>query len=108
MHIYVRSSENTLQELKYRLTVEHLNDADRRPTGRSFEDCNDRFHSSRSKPTTTLTSKHAIPTPGIEPYRGIASINYKLLGALKGELDQITDKMLVVEIITQLAHSTHP
>jgi hypothetical protein len=46
-----------------------------------------------------------IPNPSIDPCRGIASRNYRIPEALKGELKQITGQMLEDKIIR---HSTSP
>jgi hypothetical protein len=48
--------------------------------------------------------EHVIPTPSIDPCTGIASRNYRIPEALKGELKQITEQMLVDKI----RHSTSP
>jgi hypothetical protein len=49
--------------------------------------------------------EHVIPSPNIDPCRGIASRNYGIPEALKGELKQITEQMLEDKIIR---HSTSP
>jgi hypothetical protein len=46
-----------------------------------------------------------IPTPSIDPCRGVASRNYRLPEALKGELKQLTEQMLRDGIIR---HSSSP
>jgi len=55
--------------------------------------------------TTTTAIEHAIPTPGIDPCRGIASRNYQIPEALKGELQSIVNQMLRDKIIR---HSSSP
>jgi hypothetical protein len=82
-----------------------LNDVERRFIIRICEDYNDIFHSSRDELTTATAAERAIPTPGIDPYRGIASINYRIPEALNGELIQITDKMSEDRV---MRHSTGP
>jgi hypothetical protein len=95
----IYGAEVRLRELRKRIRVEHLND----------EDYNDIFHLSGEKLTTTTAAEHAIPTPGIDPCRGIASRNYRIPKALKGELNQITDEMLKDNIIRHsTSHRTHP
>jgi hypothetical protein len=100
------STADRVRELRKRIRVEHLNDAESRSIVRICEDYNDIFHLSGDKLTTTTAAEHAIPTPGIDPCRGIiASRNYRIPEALKGELNQITDRMLNDKIIR---HSTSP
>jgi hypothetical protein len=79
-----------------------LNDVERRSI---IIICEDIFHSSRDELTTATNAEHAIPTPGIDPCRGIASRNYRIPEALKGELNQITDSMLEDRVIR---YSTDP
>jgi hypothetical protein len=66
---------------------------------------NDIFRLPGDNLTTTTAIEHAIPTPGIDPCRGIASRNYQKLGALKGELQSIVNQMLGDKIIR---HSSSP
>jgi hypothetical protein len=101
----VHSAEDRLRELRERIRVEHLNDLERRSIVRICKDYNDIFHLSGDTLTTTTAAEHAIPTPGIDPCRGIASRNYRIPEALKGELNRIIDKMLKDQIIR---HSTSP
>jgi hypothetical protein len=101
----IRGAEVRLHELRKRIRVEHLNDIEGRPIARICEDYNDIFNLSGGKLTTTTAAEHAIPTPGIDPCRGIASRNYRIPEALKGELNQITDEMLKDNI---MIHSTSP
>jgi len=54
--------------------------------------------------TTTTAIEHAIPTPGIDPCRGIASRNYQIPEALKDELQSIVNQMLRDKI----RHSSSP
>jgi hypothetical protein len=51
---------------------------------------------------TTTAKEHTIPTPGIDPCRGIASRNYLIPEALKGELQNIIVQMLHDKIIRHL------
>jgi hypothetical protein len=51
------------------------------------------------KLTTTTAAEHAIPTPGVDPCRGIASRNYHVPDALKGKLEKIIDQMFRDKII---------
>jgi hypothetical protein len=48
---------------------------------------------------TTTAIEHAIPTPRVDPYRGIGSRIYQIPDALKGELRGIIEQMLRDKII---------
>ena len=65
----------------------------------------DIFRLPGDKLSTTTAIEHAIPTPGIDPCRGIASRNYQIPEALQGELQGIIDEMLRDKIIR---HSNSP
>jgi hypothetical protein len=54
---------------------------------------NDIFKLLGDKLTTATAIEHALPTPGIDPCRGIASRNYQIPEALNGELQGIIDQM---------------
>ena len=69
------------------------------------EYCIDIFRLPGDNLTTTTAIEHAIPTPGLDPCRGIASRNYQIPEALQGELQDIIDQMLRDKIIK---HSNSP
>jgi hypothetical protein len=94
-----------LRELRAKIRTDHMNDEERRLILMICEDYNDIFHLPGDKLTTTTTVEHVIPTPRIDPCRGIASRNYRIPEALKGELKQITEQMISDKIIR---HSTSP
>jgi hypothetical protein len=60
---------------------------------------NDIFKLLGDKLTTMTAIEHAIPTPGIDPCREIASRNNQIPIAFSGELQGITDQMLPDNII---------
>lgn len=97
--------EDRLRELRKRIRTDHLNDQERRSIMNICEYYNDIFKLPGDTLATTTAIEHAIPTPGIDPCRGIASRNYQIPEALKGELERITDQMLCDKIIR---HSTSP
>ena len=97
------SWEDRLQDLRKRIRTDHLNDQERRAIMNICEHY-DIFRLPGDKLTTTAT-EHAIPTPGIDPCRGIATGNYQIPKALKGELQGIIDQMLHDKIIR---HSNSP
>jgi hypothetical protein len=94
-----------LRELNRKLRTEHLNGQERIPLLKICEEYSDIFHLPGDKLTITTAMEHAIPTPGVSTYRGIASRNYRIPEALKGELKLITEQMLEDKIIR---HSTSP
>jgi hypothetical protein len=59
---------------------------------RICEDYNDIFHLPGDGLSITTAVEHVIPTPSIDPCRGIASRNYRIPEALKGKLKQITEQ----------------
>jgi hypothetical protein len=99
------SIENGLRELRKKLGRDHLNDEERLSVKRICEDYNDIFHLPGDRLTTRTAVEHVIPTPSIDSCRGIASRNYRIPEALKGEPRQITEQMLKDKIIR---HSTSP
>jgi hypothetical protein len=78
--------EVRLKELRKRIRTDHLDDRERRSIMTICEYYNDIFRLRGDKLTTTSAIEHAIPIPGIDPCRGIASRNYMIPEALKGEL----------------------
>jgi hypothetical protein len=91
--------EDRLREVRKRIRTDHLNDQERRAILNICEYYNDIFKLPGEKLTTTTTIEHAIPTPGIDPCRGLASRNYQIPEALKDELGKITVQMLHDKII---------
>jgi transposase InsO family protein len=99
------AAEGRWRELRKKLRIDHLNDEERRSVVRICEEYSDIFYLPTDRLTTTTAVEHVIPTPSIDPCRGIASRNYRIPEALKGELKQITQQMLRDKIIR---HSTSP
>ena len=95
--------EDRLPELRQRIRTDHLNDQERRAIMSIYY--NDIFRLPGDNLTTTTAIEHAIPTPGIDPCRGIASRNYQIPEALKDELQSIVNQMLRDKIIR---HSSSP
>jgi hypothetical protein len=65
----------------------------------------DIFRLPGDKLTTTSAIENAIPTPGIDQCRGIASRNYMIPEALRGKLQVTIDQLLSDKIIR---HSNSP
>lgn len=82
-----------------------MSDRERRSIVRICEDYKDIFYLPGDNLTTTSAAEHAIPTPSVDPCRGITSRNYRIPEALRGELKQITNQMLSDKIIR---HSSSP
>jgi len=96
--------EDRLQELWKRIRTDHLNDQKRRAVMNICE-YYDIFKLPGDNLTATTAIEHAIPTPRVDPYRGVASRNHQIPDALKGELQGIIDQMLHDKIIR---HSNSP
>jgi hypothetical protein len=97
--------EGRWRELRKKLRIDQLNDEESRSVVRICGDYSDIFYLPTDRLTTRTAVEHVIPTPSIDPFRGIASRNYRIPEALKGELKQITQQMLRDKIIR---HSTSP
>jgi hypothetical protein len=93
------AEESRLRELRKRIRTDHLNDQERRSIMNICEYYNDIFRLPGDKLTTTTAIDHSIPTPGIDPCRGIASRNYLIPDTLKDELQGIIHQMLSDKII---------
>jgi len=76
------TSEDGLPELRQRIRTDHLNDQERRAIMSICVYYKDIFRLPGDNLTTTTAIEHAIPTPGIDPWRGIASRNYQIPEAL--------------------------
>jgi hypothetical protein len=68
--------EVNLKELRKRIRTDHLDDRERRSIMTICEYYNGIFRLPGDKLTTTSAIEHAIPKPGLEPCRGIASRSY--------------------------------
>jgi hypothetical protein len=76
-----------LRELQKRIRTDYLNDHKRRAIMNICELPGGRLN-------TTPAVEYAVPTPGMDPCTGKASRNYHIPKELRGELQEITDKML--------------
>ena len=95
--------EARLPELRQRIRTDHLNDQERRAIMSIYY--NDIFRLPGDNLTTTTAIEHAIPTPGIDPCKGIESRNYQIPEALKDKFESIVNQMLRDKIIR---HSSSP
>jgi hypothetical protein len=74
----ISDTGNRIEKLRKTIRVDRLCDRERSSIMRICEHYNDVFHLPGDKLTTTTAGEHAIPTPGIDPCRGIASRNYRI------------------------------
>ena len=81
--------EDKLQEVGKRIRTDNLNDQEMRAIMNICEYYNDILKLPGDKLTTTTAVEHAVPTPGIDPCRGIANRNDQIPAALNGELQGI-------------------
>jgi hypothetical protein len=85
--------EARLSKLRKKLRTDHLNIEERVSLIRICEEYNDVFHLPGDKLTTTVT-EHAIPTPTIDPTRGINTKTYRIPEIHKEEVYRQTEQML--------------
>jgi hypothetical protein len=85
--------------MRKKLRADNLTDEERRSVMSICENYNDIFHLPGDILTTTTAMEEVISTSITGPCRGIASRIYQIPEALKGELKQITEKMLKDKII---------
>jgi len=74
----VNENGNRLSKLHNELRTEHLNSEERVSLIKICEEYNDVFYLPGDKLTFTTTAEHAIPTPAIDPTRGINSKPYRI------------------------------
>jgi hypothetical protein len=74
--------EGRIQELRKRIRTDHLNDREKSAIINVCEYYNDIFKLPGGRLSTTTAVEHAIPNPGEDPCRGIASRNYQIPDAL--------------------------
>jgi hypothetical protein len=69
---------NRLSKLRSELRTDHLNVEERVSLIKICEEYNDVFHLLGDKLTFTTAAEHAIPTPMIDPNRGINTKPYRI------------------------------
>jgi len=67
-----------LPKLRNELRTDHLNSEERVSFIKICEEYNDVFHLLRDKLTFTTAAEHSIPTPTIDPTRGINTKPYRI------------------------------
>ena len=90
---------NRMSKLHNELKTEHLNSEERVSLVKICEEYNDVFYLPGDKLTFTTAAEHAIPTPTIDPTRGMNSKPYRIPEVHKEEVRRQTDQMLRDDII---------
>ena len=83
-----------LRKLRDELRTDHLNSEERVSLIKICEEFNDVFHLSGDKLTFTTAAEHNIPTPSIDPTRGINTKPYRIPEVHRDEVQKQTDQML--------------
>ncbi|PNF18074.1 hypothetical protein B7P43_G03322 [Cryptotermes secundus] len=92
-------NETRLSKLRKELRTDHLNSEERVSLVRICEEYNDVFHLPGDKLTFTTVTEHAIPTPTIDPTRGINTKSYRIPEIHKEEVNRQMEQMLRDDII---------
>jgi hypothetical protein len=83
-----------LSKLRDELRTEHLNNEERISLIKICEEYNDVFHLTGDKLTFTTAAEHSIPTPTIDPTRGINTKPYRIPEVHRDEVQKQTEQML--------------
>ena len=94
-----------LSELREELRADHVNSEERVSLIKICEEHNDVFHLLGDKLTFTTAVEHSIPTPTIDPTRGINTKPYRIPEIHRDEVQKQTEQMLRDGIIV---HSNSP
>jgi len=90
----VNENGNRLSKLLNELRTEHLNSEERVSLIKICEEYNDVLYLLGDELTFTAAAEHAIPTPAIDPTRGINSKPKKIPEVHREEVRRQTDQML--------------
>jgi hypothetical protein len=88
-----------LSKLRNELRTDHLNSEEKLSLVKICEEYNDVFYLSGDKLTFTTAAEHAIPTPAIDPTRGINTKPYRIPEVHREEVLKQTKQMLIDGII---------
>jgi hypothetical protein len=88
-----------LSKLHHELRIEHLNSEERVSLIKICEEYNDVFHLTGDKPTFTKATEHTIPTPTVDPTRGINTKPYRIPQVHRDKVQKQTEQMLSDGII---------
>jgi len=95
----VAEDANRLAKLHNELRLDHLNSEERSSLIQICEDYNEIFHLPGDRLTSTTAAEHTIPTPTIDPTRGINSKPYRIPEIHREEVQRQTEQMLQDGII---------
>jgi hypothetical protein len=85
---------NRLAKLREELRTDHLSSEERVSLIKICEEYNDVLHLPGDKLTFTAAAEHAIPTPTIDPTRGINTKPYRIPEIHREEVQKQTEQML--------------
>lgn len=97
-HSIVEDKER-LSKLRHELRIEHLNSEEKISLIKICEEYNDVFHLPGDKLTFTTAAEHTIPTPTVDPTRGINTKPYRIPEIHRDEVQKQTKQMLSDGII---------
>jgi hypothetical protein len=84
----------TLSKLRVELRTDHLSNEEKPSLIKICEEFNNIFYLPGDKLTYTTATEHTIPTPTIDPTRGIISKSYRIPEIYKEEVQKQTEQML--------------
>ena len=90
----VAEDSKRLSKLREELRVDHLNSEERVSLVKICEEYNDVFCLPGDQLTVTTAAEHAIPTPTIDPTRGINTKPYRIPEVHREEVQKQTEQML--------------
>jgi len=90
----VIDDSSRLSKLRNELRTDHLNGEERISLIKICEEYNDVFHLLGDKLTFTTAAEHSIPTPTIDPTRGINTKPYRIPEIHRDEVQNQTEQML--------------
>ena len=91
--------DNRLCKLRNELRTDHLNSEEKLSLVKICEEYNDVFYLPGDKLTFTTAAEHAIPTPAIDPTRGINTKPYRIPEVHREEVQKQTKEILIDGII---------
>ena len=95
----VAEIDNRLSKLRNELRTDHLNSEEKVSLVKICEEYNDVFYLPGDKLTFTTAAEHAIPTPAIDPTRGINTKPYRIPEVHREKVQKQTKEILIDGII---------
>ena len=87
-------TSHRLSKLRDELRTDHLSNEERNSLIKICEEFNDIFHFPGDTLTFTTATEHTIPTPTIDPMRGINTESYRIPEIHREEVQKQTEQML--------------